>query len=140
MREIIFRAQIMDSDEWVYGSLVYSPSEKQYYIVEHSGDELSYPVKDETIGQFTGLLDTNGNKIFEGDIVQVTIYQNGKYGIRRGSIAYMQSNCTFFIFVQNGYNVQLSSIYKDIEIIGNIYDNPELLKEVWNEKQSNNII
>lgn len=37
-REILFRGQIMDSDEWVYGSLVYSPSENQYYIVEHSGD------------------------------------------------------------------------------------------------------
>ena len=73
MREILFGAQIMDSDEWVYGSLVYSSSEKQYYIVEHSGDELSYPVEEETIRQFTGLLDKNKNKIFKGDIVRYII-------------------------------------------------------------------
>lgn len=120
MREILFRGQIMDSNEWVYGSLVYSPSENQYYIVEHSGDELSYPVKEETIGQFTGLLDKNGNKIFEDDIVRI----DGKY-----CVVVFDNGCFYPIgayIARSGFEYDKD----DYKIIGNIYDNSELLNEV----------
>ncbi len=123
MREILFGAQIMDSDEWVYGSLVYSSSEKQYYIVEHSGDELSYPVEEETIRQFTGLLDKNKNKIFKGDIVRYIIGIKGYTSTYNVHISLVKfKDCKFYPFT--------SSDIIETEIIGNIHDNPELLSEV----------
>lgn len=123
MREILFRGKIMDSDEWVYGSLVYSPSEKQYYIVEHSDDELSYPVEEETIGQFTGKLDKNGKKIFEDDIVKYIIGIKGyksTYNTHTSPVKF--KDCEFYPFT--------SSDIIETEIISNIHDNPELLSEV----------
>ncbi len=142
MREILFGAQIMDSDEWVYGSLVYSSSEKQYYIVEHSGDELSYPVEEETIRQFTGLLDKNKNKIFEDDILQiwhenpynhklhkdclgVVVFKNGLFGYQEINDKYK------FVYQIESSDIDFNpneSDYKLFEVIGNIHDNPELLK------------
>lgn len=102
MREILFRGKIMDSDEWVYGSLVYSPSEKQYYIVEHSDDELSYPVEEETIGQFTGKLDKNGKKIFEDDIVRYIIGIKGyksTYNTHTSLVKF--KDCNFYPFTSS---------------------------------------
>ncbi len=144
MREILFGAQIMDSDEWVYGSLVYSSSEKQYYIVEHSGDELSYPVEEVTIRQFTGLLDKNKNKIFEDDILQiwhenpynhklhkdclgVVVFKNGLFGYQEINDKYK------FVYQIESSDIDFNpneSDYKLFEVIGNIHDNPELLSEV----------
>lgn len=129
MREILFRGKEIDAGEWVYGSLLYSGSEDQYYIVENDGEELSYPVSKETIGQYTGLCDKNGTKIFEGDIVgcfcNTQIFQVKWCDVRGG----------YFLddVVMSGGSEPtpecLGNLVDTIEVIGNIFDNRELLEE-----------
>ena len=86
MREILFRGKT--AGDWCEGSLIYSPKEDQYYIPEHCGEELSFLVDANTVGQFTGLLDKNGKKIFEGD---VGIGGDG----RKYEVIYIRETCSF---------------------------------------------
>ena len=128
MREILFRGRLLDTNHyhyagWVYGSLVYSPSEDHYYIIEHSDDELSYPVDKETIGQFTGLCDKNGTKIFEGDIVECQT-RKGK-GV--APIVFEKGKFCAKWFEENWKQYFYYEINSKFKVIGNIYDNPELL-------------
>lgn len=127
MRDILFRAQRTDTKEWVYG--YYACAVDIHGLKQHnilvSDNSLGYfewvDVIPETVGQYTGLKDKNENKIFEGDIVK-----NSKGMI--GKIIYVQSFCGFCIADDNGLS-SLDDTCIDIEVIGNIFDNPELLKE-----------
>ena len=112
MRKIIFRGKLTTTGEWAEGFLV---DEK------HIGNRMqSYPVVPETVGQFSGLHDTNGRGIFEGDIVQ--------YKDERGEITYRDSEAMFAVCFDTWCTDFDHLQGKDIEIIGNIHDNPELME------------
>ena len=122
-REIEFRAKRKDNNEWVYGYLEKQAVEgSELYITSPCNELLNYSneVIPETISQYTGLKDNTGKKIFEGDILRE--YSND---IEDWVVSYEYGK-----FVGTYDNV-FEDLYElsDLEVIGNIYDNPELLKE-----------
>ena len=146
IREVIFRGKRTDNGKWECGDLL-SPNEFNAiphivyiaYLNEY-GDigEISTPVIPETVGQYTGLTDKNGVRIFEGDIVKCTDTindfefnavvefgnPNGEYnwGYQLKFISGEESNFDILCWV----DMEETGAY--IEIIGNIHDNPELLE------------
>jgi uncharacterized phage protein (TIGR01671 family) len=138
MREILFRGKKKHKGGWAEGSLITAfeyicilQSENKVHPMDYpyldgdSGviDGEATPVIPETVGQYTGLTDKNGKKIFEGDIV--------KYGDTVHEVVFEQRNNTaYFGLVYNELETLPFGHYqelKQIEIIGNIHDNPELL-------------
>lgn len=135
-REIKFRGKCERSDEWCYGSLVdYGYDEMpeiQGFDVFREGNDNWKEIKviPETVGQFTGLYDKNGKEIYEGDIGKTKEY--GKFLGDKNFSGYDH----FEVLLENGgfrleneeriFNLTNNS---HIEVIGNVHDNPELLKE-----------
>lgn len=130
MREILFRGQRVVNKKWVEGYLFKqfnnSAGKDDYYIRRGDTDYLVIP---ETVGQFTGLTDKNGKKIFEGDIHE---HNNERWYVRFSNFydAELEDNFYGWHCVDNkgrayGFN-GTESLY--MNIIGNIHDNPELLK------------
>ena len=135
MREILFRGKRTDNGEWVYGNLVRGCDEKYAYIVEFGNRELCrnyVNVNPDTVGQYTGLKDKNGTKIFEGDIVKCVDANNG--GSFNAIVSFGNPNCEYnwgFQLVQMGGDslntdillwVDMEEAGAYIKVIGNIYD------------------
>lgn len=128
-REIEFRAKRLDNNEFVIGyylpmaegylHFIYLPLE---YLNEHSRIEIN----PKTLGQYTGLKDKNGKKIFEGDVVKImqktetlldkVIYDNHLCGFRFEGL--VNNYCDFCDWLREG---------AEFEVVGDIYQNPELL-------------
>lgn len=124
MREILFRGKRMDNGEWVEGDLHKNTDFSKAHIHPVGERVRSFDVIPETVGQYTGLTDKNGNKIFEGDIVE--LHFSGARGVVIfDKYCYMIEVHAFgrpFCKVIGEYD-------KDVlEVIGNAHDNPELLK------------
>ena len=137
MREILFRGKANSEareGEWVFGSLL-AESENTFPIIarDYDNDEDWISVNEwdtvepQTVGQYTGLTDKNGKKIFEGDVVSGLFLHsspvNGVVAFRDGSFGLLWSRSgveTFWAFT--------SICNVEYEVIGNIHDNPELLK------------
>lgn len=128
MREILFRGKRLDNGEWVYGDLL-NHYDGGAEIFEHKetifvGKKLEgrwYFVDSKTISQFTGLYDRNDVKIFEGDIVRYVDLINKP---RKDKIIFVKGKFALaeYWFVDAPLN------NNELEVIGNIYDNPDLLE------------
>lgn len=128
----LFKAKRIDNGEWVQGSCVYTfaPSKgyvvgimvESYFIVEENGNMVS--IDKNTICQCTGLKDKNGKLIWENDIVVYRDCTEEKYVIawkqNEACFEYQQYGCSIMNFDQ------LSGC--EVEVIGNIFDNPELIE------------
>lgn len=109
MREILFRGKRVDNGEWIDG--FYAKSGDRTFILIDNDFAVGYvimkEVYPETVGQFTGLTDKNGKKIFEGDIIE-----------------YEKDGATYeIIFVKENGITKCRD-----KVIGNVHDNPELLE------------
>lgn len=126
MREILFRAKRVYNGEWIYGDLL-TPTDIMdiYEISKNTGMGDRYDIDPETIGQFTGLTDKNGNKIFEGDIVK---FEHPAYDDTFTGVVEYQI-CEVGFVLKDGQDFELISYASDCyEVIGNKWDNPELLE------------
>ena len=122
MRAIKFRGKSILTDEWFYGDLVHSADKKRTAILVNDKDSYDEcEVVPETVGQFTGLYDCEGEEIFEGDILD---FNGLKVEVRfvRGVFAFL---------VNGNLDDELCGDCRTdlfAKVIGNVYENPDILK------------
>ena len=128
MREILFRGKRVDNGEWAYGDLLHCDDETEIYS-ESVGKNGGYVVP-ETVGEYTGLTDKNGTRVFEGDIIDVA-YNPNYGGVAKERIGTFKVGFEDGRYVyEDGEGYFLFTESDEIIVIGNIHDNPELLKEI----------
>lgn len=137
MREILFKAKRIDNGEWVEGCLVIDHSRSNLFEYRmqpvESGVLYAPPINPETICQYTGLTNKNGNRIWENDIVNTdsNVRAQIKFGLYSNSFSTWKRNQGFYMDFMNKeyYRSDLGYWAKKTVVIGNIFDNPELAKE-----------
>ena len=136
MREILFRGKRESDGKWLYGiysdDYVHDTDFPCIFPLRSEHDDGDWSVIRETVGQYTGLKDKNGKKIFEGDIAKFRRFENNYIG--KIIFNYKTAGFEFWWNVIVGaygekasYTANLS-VCDEIEVIGNIHDNPELLE------------
>ena len=136
MREILFRGKDI-AGNWYAGNLAVVKQDVPNcagtikagsYISNEYGLPFAYQIRPETVSQFTGFTDKNGKRIFEGDILYIEDDDGNKYVTQvwyeRGGLVIDVKGCDYDYTV-----IGWLEYYYSMEVIGNIHDNPELLKE-----------
>lgn len=145
MREILFRGKLTDNCEWAYG-VPTKDNHGEMVMVESTFECEEYNcrganclyVDENTVGQYTGLTDKNGKKIFEGDILKPDYDNNSYYRVAWDS-GKLHLNIEEYCFndsegevlwswCENIADYQINGCVDNCEVIGNIFDNPELLE------------
>lgn len=135
MREILFRGKDSITKRWVYGALVQQQDDllkEKAFIISYSNyqfgdfsEAVMHEVDPETVGQYTGFVDKKGKKIFEGDILSI-------YNSKAFLFAVEWNNQYVLKCTTNGVSDNILNVIEspeDVEVVGNIYDNPELIKD-----------
>lgn len=130
MREILFRGKSPITKEWVYGDL-FQHGEQRFIMTGGHNIE----VDPESVGQFTGLTDKYGTKIFEGDIVKIydsydlLHYDNPDYQVSK---VFYSDGALCVDYHTSDYDYTVMGWMKDVEfeVVGNIHDNPELIEDM----------
>ena len=133
MREILFRGKRVDNGELVYGWLC-RVGDKYANIVEKDTEVLC-SVSTKTIGQYMGLTDKNGKKIFEGDILKIIHkYQSPfdddtkEYTDITTDVVFFDDEGLCFSYGKSPFLCVVDNVTAEYEVVGNIHDNPELLE------------
>ncbi len=147
-REILFRGKRVDNDEWVYGKglqqckdelgneivAIFEDIVKSEKYIKKGGRYTLYyaPVKAETLGQYTGLKDKNGKKIFEGDIVHIKGdgFDGKEVGVDYHRVVTFHDG-TLCLSVGDVFHTPINDYVHgldDWDVVGNITDTPELMK------------
>ena len=132
-REILFKAKGISDGKWVEGLLTIMWG--QYHIINPNDENTAYPIDTDTICQYTGLTDKNGNKIWENDVVKYKnadgIKFNGTTLTVIGKVVYNEKTASFAVYGKDEIGGKHCDYFpiKNVEVIGNIFDNPDLLEE-----------
>lgn len=127
MRAIKFRAKRLNDGEWVDGFILFNHDKSEAVIAKSFDTEsVCENVIPDTVSQFTGYLDLNDKRIYEGDIVKFTAHDalGNELGGQQGVVKFKFGR--YLIGGYDMYDILLND--EEAEVIGNIHDNPELLK------------
>lgn len=125
----LVKAKRTDNREWVVGGLVrygFTGKEKYYIVPDYASDLYAIEIDPNTICRCTGLKDENGKQIWENDIVKCLYNCYGKKFVYIGKVIYKEDTCRFVAV--NSESTDYEWWNEEKEVIGNIFDNPELLR------------
>ena len=132
MRKIKFRGKRVEDSELIFGYYVFTHDSNRIIYEDYEGFYCEEEVIPESVGQYTGLKDKNGREIYEGDILKIDDDWE-KWGFASGFVGYV-------IYDQGSFKLKEGEIYdpayrldsaaeEGTTVIGNVYENPELLEE-----------
>lgn len=123
MREILFRGKTIKCPRFVFGDLYHDRTLNRVCILDN---DIEYPINAATVGQYTGLTDKNGKRIFEGDIVVQPVRETSKHS--HCIVEFHKGKFQAHYVSENRFFDRYYDINSYTKVIGNIHDNPELLK------------